>query len=67
MWQELLAGLSWWISTLQFPSLSMTEVPIPSTNDGGEQRGRTRDLKLRLVLGIILAFSEAEDGKHRNN
>lgn len=53
-WQEFLAGLSQRISTLQFPSLSMTEVPIPSTDDGGEQRGRTRgNLPLRLVLGII--------------
>lgn len=54
MWQELLAGLSRWIGTLQFPSLSMTEVPVPSTDEGGEQRGRTRrNLHLRLVLRII--------------
>lgn len=31
----------------------MTEVPIPSTDEGGEQRGRTRNLHLRLVLEII--------------
>lgn len=49
----------------------MTEVPIPSTDNGGEQRGRTRgnlpfEISARNHIKPVLAFSKAEDGKDGN-